>query len=310
MNRSRWFAMLAVVAVLASGCYYNAALTAQSNAAPVPWFCNPTNPNSVTGPGMGPTDFYAGITRAPLGYDDCNTVAAQFDVAKAYAEEYPTLGDAEANGFRPTFRRINGMGTHHGINWLTPADLADPAFDRFDPVVPNSAIDGKFNPGRPEFLQYDGNGPGAALVGMSYYVKTTTGQPPAGFVGDNDWWHVHPWMCLDTTDATVVGINQTDAVCHAPGDRINVYFGDYYMLHVWLVDDIELHNDVHSAFHPCIVTGGAIFDMDDPCHEESSLVIPNDALPGAAAATGDPVPQFCPLGLLAPEVEFTDPPGT
>lgn len=299
--RIRWTIVVLAAAMLASGCYYQQATSYADGTTSVPWFCNPTNANSVTGPGMGSVDWYAGITRGPLPPEVCTRVALQLDLAKAYAEQYPTLGDAYANGFANTFNRINGMGTHTGKQWLTPADLADPSFDRFDPVVPDSVIDDVFQPTRPEFLQYDGNGPGAVLVGMSYYVRTDDGQPPPGFEGDNDWWHHHPRLCLSRATAEVIGVNTTDTACNAAANNgINVHFDDYYMLHVWLVDDLELHNDVHAAFHPCIVSGGAIFDMGHPCHQDSSLTIPAGAVPPGAGSDADgPLPFFCPLGLLA-----------
>ncbi len=290
--RVRLLTMAAVIALLSTACYFEAAFEAEANGDPVPWFCDPVNPNSVTGPGMGTTNWYAGVNRAPLDYETCKKVALQFDLAKDYAEQYPTLGDAEANDFRPTFARINGMGTHHGLKALTPAQIADPSFDRFNPVFEaDSPIDDVFDPAQPEFLQYDGNGPNAVLVGMSYYVRTDDGQPPEGFAGDNDWWHHHPTLCLDRATAVVNAVNTTDATCN--GSNINVHFDDYYMLHVWVVDDMELRNDIHSAFHPCIVTGGAIFDMDDPCHDGDSTTIP-----GQSEGAAEPKPFFCPLGQL------------
>lgn len=179
----------------------------------MPWFCNPTAFNSVTGPGMGSVNFYA---------------------AKAYAKQYPTLGQAEAAGFRSTFGFIPGMGTHHGKGTFTPEMLADPNFDRQDPVIPDSIMDDVFDPARPEFLQYNGNGAGSVLVGMSYYVRTDTGRPPAGFAGNNDWWHHHPTLCFDPATARADGVNTTDQQCARMGG-VNVHLDDYYMLHVWLV---------------------------------------------------------------------------
>ena len=55
----------------------------------MPWFCNPTAPNSVTGPGMGTVNWYAGVTRAPLTEQQCATFGAHLDLAKAYAEQLP-----------------------------------------------------------------------------------------------------------------------------------------------------------------------------------------------------------------------------
>ena len=278
-RRLRSAACVLVLAVLASGCYYAEALTAATNGDPVPWFCHPTNFNSVTGPGMGTVNWYAGQTRSPLPYDTCKSVAAQMDLAKAYALEYPTLADAEDAEFTSTFPFISGMGTHHGRNAITPALLADPTFDRFNPIIPGSIIDDKFEPKRPEFLQYNGNEDDAVLVGMSYYVRTNTGLPPAGFAGNNDWWHHHLTLCLNPATAQARGVNTSESTCASQGG-VNVYLDDYYMLHVWLVDGIEFENDVHAPFHPCIKSTGAIFDMDDPCHQQGST-----GPPGIAAAS-------------------------
>ena len=53
--------------------------------------------------------------------------------------------------------------------------------------------DGKFKPGEPEMLLYNGNEPTSELVGLSYGVLGD--DPPEGFVGPNDVWHVHPSLC-------------------------------------------------------------------------------------------------------------------
>lgn len=291
VRRLRLVAFVATVALVASGCeYLNQAMDAKENGDPVPWFCDPVAPNSVTGPGMGSVNFYAGVTRAPLDYNTCNSVAAKFDLAKEYALQYPTLGEAEAAGFRSTFGFIPGMGTHHGRGSITPEMLADPDFDRFDPVIPDSIIDDEFDPAQPEFLQYNGNGADAVLVGMSYYVRTETGLPPAGFIGDNDWWHHHPTLCMRPATAQAFAANTTDAGCANQGG-INVHMGNYYMLHVWLVDDLEYEADVHAPMHPCIQSGGAIFDMEHPCHDQwAGGAAATSGAAAAASGTGDGPP--------------------
>lgn len=261
-------AAVGVLGLLATGCeYFAQANDAQQAGTPVPWFCNPVAPNSVTGPGMGSVNWYAGTSRSALDYETCKGVATSFDEAKAYAEQYPTLASAEAAGFRSTFAFIAGMGTHHGLDSITPELLADPTFDRRNPVIPNSIIDETFDPAQPEFLQYNGNGPTARLVGMSYYVRTTNGLPPEGFPGNNDWWHHHPTLCLRPATAQAFAVNTTDTGCANQGG-VNLYMDDYYMLHLWLVDDLEYEGDVHAPMHPCIKSTGAIFDMTNPCHQE------------------------------------------
>ena len=98
------------------------------------------------------------------------------------------------------------MGTHHGLQSITPELLADPTFDRFNPIIPNSVIDDVFDPAEPEFLQYNGNGPTARAGGhVVLRAHRQTGLPPEGFVGNNDWWHHHPTLCLDRTDRGGLG---------------------------------------------------------------------------------------------------------
>ena len=183
--------------------------------------------------------------------------------------QYPTLGAAEDAGFRSTFGFIPGMGTHHGRGVDHAGDAGRP---RLRPRQPGHAggsnIDRTFDPATPEFLQYNGNGRDAVLVGMSYYVRTDNGLPPVGFPGNNDWWHHHPTLCFRPATAQAFAAAISDSSCASQGG-INVKMNDYYMLHVWLVDDLEYHGDVHAPMHPCIKSGGAIFDMNDPCHHSA-----------------------------------------
>jgi hypothetical protein len=293
----RLAAIAAAIMLLSGGCYFVPAFDYAAGRTSVPWFCNPTAPNSVTGPGMGTVNWYAGTTRAPLDGSNCQVVAAGFDQAKAYAEQYPTLGDAEDAGFLSSFAFIPGMGTHHGLGAISPELLADPSFDRFNPVIPNSIIDDVFDPARPEFLQYNGNGRDAVLVGMSYYVRTTNGLPPEGFPGNNDWWHHHPTLCLNPSTAQAVAVNTTDSQCSSRGG-INVYLDDYYMLHIWVVDQLEYYADIHAPMHPCITSSGAIFDMDDPCHDSAGGAS-TGAAPAAVTSRDESPAAFCPIGQLA-----------
>jgi hypothetical protein len=265
-RRPVMIAAAAALAFLASGCYTLQASIAEQNAQPVPWFCNPIAENSVTGPGMGPVDYYAGVTRGPLTYEQCKEVGAMMDQGKAYAMRYPTLGDARRAGMHNGFDFIPGMGTHTGFGF-DPQMLNDPSFDPQNPVFAGTNVDDVFDPAQPEFLQYNGNTDDSVLVGFDYYVRTNTGQPPAGFPGNNDWWHIHPTLCANKTTGTAFAVNTTDAGCASQGG-INLHTQNYYMLHVWAVDNLEYRADVHAPMHPCIKVTGAVFDMSDPCHQD------------------------------------------
>ncbi len=298
VRRPLLVAAIAALSFVAAGCYTVQANVAADNGSPVPWFCNPVAENSVTGPGMGPVDYYAGVTRAPLSYDQCKGVGTILDQAKDYAQQYPTLGDAKAAGMRNGFDFIAGMGTHTGFGF-DPAMLADPSFDPQNPIFAGTNVDDVFDPASPEFLQYNGNGDSAVLVGADYYVRTTTGQPPAGLPGNNDWWHIHPTLCANPTTGTAFGVNTTDQGCANQGG-INLHMQNYYMLHVWIVDDLEYHADVHAPMHPCITGSGAIFDMSDPCHT-SMLPTAGASLTSASEQSATAVKQEhvgCPIGEL------------
>jgi hypothetical protein len=267
LGRFRIALVIAACAFALSSCdYFDATIAARDNSDPKPWWCTSTEEIPVTtGPAVGTVDWYAGTHKEVLSWEDCAAMAGQFDVAKKYAEQWPTAGAAEADGWVKATAYVPGMGTHHVRGGITPAMLADPSFNRLNPILDSVGLDDKFVPWRPEVLQYDGNGPTAKLVGFDYYVRTNTGLPPAGFAGNNDWWHHHPWICYQKTTAAMTGFNQSDATCAASGG-VNVNMSNYYMLHVWVLDDMTFEPDVFAGMIPCISGGTAIHDPDDACH--------------------------------------------
>jgi hypothetical protein len=174
-----------------------------------------------------------------LSWSDCRAVSADFDAALAYAQQWPTRGDAEAGGWRATVNYAMGMGTHHAFG--------DPLQVDFDPKKPN-------------FLQYDGNGPGAKLVGMSWYVDNGPDAPPEGFPGDNDWWHTHEYLCISRTTGLVI----RDGKCLAGQNGTSVYLGNYWMVHAWIVPGWQWQPDVFIGHHPCLLASGPA-SPDDAC---------------------------------------------
>ncbi len=299
VRRPLMVAAIAAVALLASGCYTVQADLAEQNGTAVPWFCNPIASNSVTGPGMGPVDYYAGQHRGPLTYAQCKQVGTMMDQGKAYAMKYPTLGDAKAAGMRNGFDFIAGMGTHTGFGF-DPKMLNDPSFDPQNPIFKGTNVDDVFDPTQPEFLQYNGNSNSSVLVGFDYYVRTSNGLPPAGFPGNNDWWHIHPTLCANKTTGTAFAVNTTDQQCTSQ-NGINLHMQNYFMLHVWAVDNLEYHADVHAPMHPCIKGTGAIFNMSDPCHQAFTMAS-GAAASGAAVKTSQTTAAkeqyYCPIGRL------------
>ena len=265
-GRVRAVAVLAATLMLSSCAYYAGAIRAKEAGDPKPWWCNATEEIPVTqGPAVGSVDYYAGTHKKPLTWDQCTTMSAQFDTAKAYVQQWPTAGAAEADGWRMATPYVEGMGTHHIRGGITPAILSSPSFNRLNPNLDAAGLDDVLNVARPEVLQFDGNGPDAKLVGFDYYVRTDTAHPPTGFPGNNDWWHIHPWICFRKADATMISFNTTDAIC-ASQQGVNVNMSNFYMLHVWILPDMKFEPDVFAGMMPCISGGTAIHDASDPCH--------------------------------------------
>lgn len=266
VGRLRIAAALAAAVTLSSCAYYAGAVRAERAGGGVPWWCTATEEIPVTqGPAVGTVDYYAGTHKQPLSWADCKKMSLQFDVAKAYVEHWPTEGVAEADGWRMATSYVPGMGTHHIRGGITPAILASPTFNRLNPNLDSAGLDNVLDFAKPEVLQFDGEQPDSKLVGFDYYVRTNTGRPPAGFPGNNDWWHIHPWICFRKADAAMISFNTSDAIC-ATQQGVNVNMANYYMLHVWVLDDMKFEPDVFAGMMPCIANGTAIHDASDPCH--------------------------------------------
>jgi hypothetical protein len=283
MRRVSFIGLLLTLLFAFSSCYYGGAINARDAGGPVPWWCTSTEEIPVTsGPAVGTVDWYANVDKQPLSWEDCVSMSAFFDYAKLFAEQWKTRGAAEANGWREITQYIPGMGTHHARGGITPAMLADPSFNRLNPNLDNAGLDQVFNPFEPEVLQFDGNGPDAKLVGFDYYVRTTNNLPPAGFPGNIDWWHHHPWICHRSSDARMIAFNVSDAQCTSQGG-VNVYLGNFYMLHVWVLDDMKFIPDVFAGQMPCITGGSAIHDANHWCH--TTRTAPASAFGGAGGTT-------------------------
>jgi hypothetical protein len=230
-----------VLTLALSGCYYPFARFHQELTPDTrPWWCD-----SMLMDGDPGAHHYLdmGVEKGMLSWDDCLTISQQFDEVLEYVKPWPTRGQAEAAGWRATVNYAPGMGTHHALG---------------------NPLAGTFDPTRPTFLQYDGNGPSAKLVGVSWYVHGTADEPPPGFVGDNDWFHVHEYLCISTSTGMVI----RDGQCQS-GDRgTSVYLGDYWLVHAWIIPHWTHHPDVFVGHHPCLLATGPAPETD-PCWDEA-----------------------------------------
>ena len=146
--------------------------------------------------------------------------------------QYPTAADAMAGGYMQVTPYVPGIGAHY----LNVGRL----------------LDGQFKPAEPEMLLYNGNDPTSKLVGLSYAVLGA--DPPDGFTGPNDMWHVHPSLCI--LGGLVVGPDQTpQELCDSIGAEKGGPFGNrnkMWMAHLWQVPGWESPWGLFSGENPVI----------------------------------------------------------
>ncbi|HZQ85991.1 MAG TPA: hypothetical protein VFA83_14175 [Acidimicrobiales bacterium] len=181
----------------------------------------------------------------PLNLGMRMALEAQQSDARAVAEKYPTVADAERAGYRKSTVYVPCIGAHYT----------------------NVALAGRFDPSAPSELLYDGTTPGAHIVGLSYLVWHPGGAPQ-GFVGPNDVWHQHTFnggLCINN-DGLVVGAEATTpAQCTALGGH-KIPLTDIWMLHDWVVPGFECSWGVFASECPELGgrTGGTAYDPPDP----------------------------------------------
>jgi hypothetical protein len=173
----------------------------------------------------------------PLDAKTRNTLATQVQQADAVVAKYPTAAAAEAAGW-------------HRITPYVPCIAAH--------YLNSSALDGTFDPTTPEILLFDGTDSDSHIVGLSYLVFTDPDNPPEGFAGGNDPWHIHRQLCLG--GGGVVGDeNTSEEECAARGGRL-VPLNNLWMMHMWNVPGWDSRWGLFSSEHPDL--GGKIGDIN------------------------------------------------
>ena len=229
-SRRRWIIPVALVMVLiVTGCKLE---DWAEGGKYRPWYCSPTDVaiNDGHDGGGGHMPHYT-EEKGPLNASDCFDLNIHFNRAMEYAHQFPTAGEAEANGWHHLAPWIPGQGTHH--------------------VNIERGVTSEFDPDRPNMLMYDSNADSGALTGMVWAVESGH-MPPEGFAGDNDHWHFHERLCfIDGPNGPfIVGDNISDAQCAAMGGT-NEDTSDTWLLHVWLpVYDGWEATDIFNKTHP------------------------------------------------------------
>ncbi|HEX8803792.1 MAG TPA: hypothetical protein VF743_06355 [Acidimicrobiales bacterium] len=160
--------------------------------------------------------------------DECAQLADELERAQAVAASFPTIADAEAAGYHKVTSYLPGIAAHY---------------------INTDYIDGDFELEKPEMLLYDGDGPTAHIVGLSYYiVQEGDEEPTDGFTGPNDHYHRHVGLCF-RDGVVVAGSNATEEECAAEGGNKGNGAGGW-MSHVWIVPGCESDWGVFSGANP------------------------------------------------------------
>jgi hypothetical protein len=225
------------------------------------------SPGDDTGHGghLGPAPWVPMTDRAV-----CDKLVQDLAVARAAALTYPTAGDAEKAGWRKVTGYVPGLGAHY---------------------INIQHVDSVFEVGEPELLLYDGDGPDAHVVGLTYLViQPGDTEPTQGFTGDNDHAHRHIGLCMRA--GLVVGAStMTEAECAAVGGTKPPGGEAGWMTHAWVVPGCESPWGVFSAMSP--ILDGALPKASGRTAggcEGSRARARYDLSPGGASAPGPPGP--------------------
>lgn len=183
---------------------------------------------------------------------------AQQVQARTVIDKYPTVADAERDGYRMSTVYLPCIGAHY-----TKVSLV-----------------GQFDPAAPSELLFDGTRPDSKIVGLSYLV-VHPGGPPDGFAGPNDRWHQHSangGLCLNKAGLVVGGESISAADCQARGGN-KVGLKDIWMLHDWVAPAWECSWGVFAGECPELGgrAGGTAFDASGRAPSQPSPPTSNRA---------------------------------
>lgn len=183
--------------------------------------------------------------------DECADLADELTRAKEVAATYPTVADAEAAGYRKVTTYYPGIAAH---------------YMNFEHLQDGFVLE------EPEMLLYDGDGPTAGVVGLSYYIlKEGDEEPAEGFTGDNDHYHRHVGLCF-RDGVVAAGSNASEEECgDLGGDKSDGTAG--WMSHVWITPGCESDWGVFSGANPALTvrTPGDTAEIPPGCGSGSTM---------------------------------------
>jgi hypothetical protein len=178
----------------------------------------------------------------------CERLREELELARETAAQWPTVADAEADGYVRVTPYLPGIAAH---------------YMRF------GFVDGTFEITEPEMLLFGGTSDDSQLVGLSYYVVLEgEAQPTQGFTGDNDHYHRHFGLCIG--EGGVIGDSTTtDAECEAMGGSKSEGTAGW-MSHAWVVPGCESPWGVFSGINPLLDQHLPSEGTGEPCSGSSA----------------------------------------
>jgi hypothetical protein len=160
----------------------------------------------------------------------CKQLGDELAEAREVAMRFPTAQDAMDAGYNRVTPYLSGIAAHY---------------------MKFSYVDGVFDIEEPEMILYDGDGPEAHVVGLSYYLRNPGDQEPTqGFTGDNDHGHRHIGLCSGP-NGVIGDSTTTEEECARRGGRKGDGSGSW-MIHAWVVPGCESPWGVFSAASPIL----------------------------------------------------------
>jgi hypothetical protein len=164
----------------------------------------------------------------------------QLDIAHQVTLQYPTVADAEADGYHMVTGYVPCIGAHY---------------------IKVSNMLGGFDPAKPSMLLYEGTNPDSKIVGLSYSILGDPNTPPEGFAGPNDPWHKHDsngGLCMKG-GVVIAAESASQAKCEAMGGK-KTALHNLWMMHAWTADAWQSSWGMFSAENPDL--GGKIGDIN------------------------------------------------
>ena len=169
--------------------------------------------------------------KAMVDQEQCVQLSRELAAAPDTALAHPTAADAMADGYTKVTPYVPGIAAHY---------------------MKFAIVDGEFRVDQPEMILYDGDGPGAHVVGLSYYLLLKgESEPSQGFTGGNDHFHRHVGLCTKPGAGVIGDSTTTPEQCRAMGG-FKADGSTGWMSHAWVVPGCESPWGVFSGASPTL----------------------------------------------------------